>query len=132
MYRIAGNLHLASGETNLIISESTMENAIEMGRYFRNHARYSFVSAVGETEFNQAKEVLGIIHKISQTTLATRREVYRSGGNRLVNKTEELCPILDLLEDYGYIKQVRAPHTVGGTKPSDLIFLHPNYIPKLR
>ncbi|MFI3254478.1 MAG: YfjI family protein [Eubacteriales bacterium] len=125
--RIAGNLHLASEEKNLpCITKKTVESAIEMGKYFGSHARYSFVTLNGEEEMKKAKDVLSILTKMQENPV-TRRELFRKGGNRGLKKLEELCPTLDLLEDYGYIKQVRMIVGEGSTKPSDLIFLNPQY-----
>lgn len=128
IHRIAGNLHLASEEkSSTQISEKTVASAIAMGKYFGSHTRYCFASSVGEGEISKAKEVLDIIYKISQNQVVTRREVFRKGGGRGLKKMEELCPYLDLLEEYGYIKQVHAPLLQTVTKPSDIIYIHPNY-----
>lgn len=102
--RIAGNLHLASEERcQPVISKETMQSAIEIGKYFGSHARYSFVTMQNEAEMNKAKDVLSILFKM-QNEVVSRRELFRKGGNRGLKKVEELAPVLDLLEDYGYVE----------------------------
>ncbi|MFI3249395.1 MAG: YfjI family protein [Eubacteriales bacterium] len=128
VHRIAGNLHLA-GQEGGEISEQTVKSAIEIGKYFGSHARYSFLTATSEEELIKAKEVLELAYKLSKTATVTRRELYRQGGKRNLQKVEELVPILDLLEDYGYIKQVHEPLSPTATRPSDIIHLNPNYRP---
>lgn len=128
--RIAGNLHLASENSNSReISEETLCSAIKIGKYFANHARYSFLSVTGEEEILKAKELLHIIFKLSRDNIVTRREVYRRGGRRNLGKIEEMLPYLDFLEDYGYIKQIHAPISATSTRPSDIIYIHPSYAP---
>lgn len=128
--RIAGNLHLASEErTQVEISEATIKSAIEIGKYFGSHARYSFTAASGEEEILKATEVLKIIYKLSRNDVVTRRELFRQGGKRNLQKVEELIPYLDLLEDFGYIKQIHAPLSATATRPSDIIYIHPEYRP---
>lgn len=127
--RIAGNLHLASEERNEPeISAKTVESAIEIGKYFGAHARYSFVTFSGDTEMKKAKDVLSILYKMGNGAVS-RRDLYRKGGNRGLKKVEELAPYLDILEDYGYIKQVQGMLSDSSSKPSELIFLNPNYTP---
>lgn len=133
--RIAGNLHLADEFVDgTVISKSIMENAIEIGKYFWSHAKYCFTTICAENEFEKAIDVLNVIYKFycnkQNDTLATRREIFRLGGNRGIKKIEELCPTLDLLEEYGYIKQVHCNLTNNSSKPSDIILLNPNFRPE--
>lgn len=128
--RISGNLHLVSEERGQVeISDTTLKSAIVIGKYFGSHARYCFTSATGEGEILKAQEILKIIFKLSRNSLVTRRELYRQGGKRNLQKVDELLPYLDLLEDYGYIKQIQAPLSPTATRPSDIIYIHPNYKP---
>lgn len=124
--RIAGNIHLASEDRYEKISLMTMERAIDIGKYFVAHANHSFVTLSGEEELNKAKEVLNIIATSFMQPM-TRRDVFRNGGGRGMKKTEELIPVLDILEEYGYIKQVHAPISENSSKASDLVFLNPSY-----
>lgn len=128
--RIAGNLHLATGETTNPISLQTIENAIEIGKYFTAHAMHCFLTLSAEEEISKAKQVLSVIHS-SYGDFLTRREVFRNGGGRGLKKIEELLPYLDLLEEYGYIKQVHAHQSANSSKPSDLVFINPNYNPNM-
>lgn len=130
IHRIAGNLHLASSERNSTqISEETVSAAIEIGKYFGSHTRYCFATSVSDGEISKTKEVLNIIYKISLKKPVTRREVFRRGGGRGLKKMEDLNYFLDFLEEYGYIRQTQALLSPTATRPSDVIYIHPNYRP---
>lgn len=127
IHRIAGNLHLAGRQDeSLVISTETMESAIRIGEYFLGHAQFCFLSALGEGELAKTKEVLEVIHKLSATKVPTRRDVFRGGGSRGLKIMKDMLPYLDVLEEQGYIQQIRCALTPN-SKPCDLILLHPEY-----
>ncbi|MFI3255004.1 MAG: DUF3987 domain-containing protein [Eubacteriales bacterium] len=130
--RIAGNLHLASEErTSNHISLKTIEKAIEIGKYFTHQANYTFTSLESDRETNHLKEILALIERLAtnpEMLMVKRRDLVRNIGKHIAQKTEELLPYLDLLEEYGYIKQVHMQLAPTHKKPSDLIFLNPWYV----
>lgn len=122
--RIAGVLHFASGlDHNTFVSSDTMTKAVAIGRYFRNHARYAYsVMGVDDT-VKKAEYVLGKL-RCYQSPVVKRREVFRDCRGTYFKAVADLKPILDLLEEYGYLRQ-QSISVEGTNRPSEIIHISP-------
>lgn len=122
--RISGVLHLASGlDHNTLVSSDTMIKAVAIGRYFRNHARYAYsVMGVDDT-VKKAEYVLGKLRSY-QSPVVKRREVFRDCRGTHFKAVADLKPILDLLEEYGYLRQ-QSISVEGTNRPSEIIHISP-------
>ena len=122
--RIAGILHLASNlDHNALVSAQIMEKAIAIGRYFRSHARYAYSVMGADETLKKAEYVLGKLQTY-QEPYVKRRDVFRDCRGTYFKNVADLKPILDFLEEYGYIRQQSIP-VVGTNRPSEIIHISP-------
>lgn len=98
----------------LVVDGATMGNAIRIGKYFLNHAQAVF-SVLPENE--SCKKAARILDMLKDTGLAefNRRDAMRY--IRTFKKAADIQPVLDFLEDYGYIIQINAQPTFGKGRP---------------
>lgn len=86
----------------LVVDGATMKNAIAIGRYYLNHAQAAF-SVLPENEmFKKAGRILQMIREEGYTSFDRRMAMRKCRGFKTV---AEIQPVLDFLEDYGYIRQ---------------------------
>lgn len=132
--RVAGLLCRASvyrchdflaDNTDLVVSEEVMKNAISIGRYFIEHARAAFSLMGADNTVKQSKYVLEAI-KGAGLAECTRRDVMRLC--RSFKKAEEVQPILDHLCDYGYLAVKEVGAYTGKGRPPALVYLVNPYI----
>ena len=98
----------------LIVDGQTMENAIRLGRYFLNHAQAIFNVLPENAMFQNAHKVLKMISEKGLKEF-NRRTAMRNC--QTFKRVEEIQPVLDFLEDYGYIAAVEGPPTYGKGRP---------------
>mgnify|MGYP002545550956 FL=1 len=127
--RIAALLHCCLYSNNAAevpVSEETVQNAREIGRYFLAHAQAAF-SIMGMSESQEerdAKYILKRMEKIEED-YTTMRDVFRLCHKKEGFKTmEEFRPKLDILVDHGYI--FIEPTTTNG-RPTEKIYINPEY-----
>lgn len=119
--RIAGLLHVAGRESGNEISVETVQRAIEIGKYFLAHAAHAFSTMGFDLNITKAKFVWAKIRKSGKMEIK-RSSLFQVCRGKYFSKTEELFPILELLEEYGYIKIV-APEYQGVGRPPDVHIL---------
>ncbi len=129
--RIAGILCRASiirddflrDEEPLVVDESTMKNAIAIGRYFTEHAISAFSLMGVDALTKQSKSVLNAI-KQDNITEFTRRDIMRKC--RFLKTADEVQIVLNHLTDYGYIsaKETVVTNTKGRT-PNQTYIVNP-------
>ncbi len=78
----------------------TMANAIRLGRYFLNHAQAAYSVLPEDTMFKQASRILTML-KERRLQEFDRRAAMRYC--RTFRTVAEIQPVLDFLDDYGYI-----------------------------
>ncbi len=124
--RIAGLLQISEDPDSEEISLDTLQKAIKIGEYFRNHAEYAF-SLIGEDDLiASAKFVAKKLKKIPEALGGMKRnQVYRKCRSSMFQKAEDIIPVLDLLEEYGWIKVVVEYSEGPGKKPDSKVFLNP-------
>ncbi len=84
----------------LVVDGPTMANAIRLGKYYLNHALHTFDSMPEDDLVRQAEALLQMLRENKLTTF-DRRTAMRLC--RLFKTVGEIQPVLDFLEDYGYI-----------------------------
>lgn len=87
----------------IIIDEDKMHNAIKLGRYFLNHAQAAF-SVLPEDGMTKKADVILRMIREKNITRFDRREAMRNC--RKFKTVAEIQPVLDFLDDYGYIMQI--------------------------
>jgi len=102
--RIAGLLHCMKHynniPNNLIVNRETMLNAVKAGKYFLEHAKWVYSTIGLITQIAKAKYVWGKILSNGEQEMC-RKNIQRILGR--YRTVKELSPILDLLEEYGYL-----------------------------
>ena len=120
--RIAGLLHGADMESgDYEISASTVCKAIEIGKYFLAHSSYAYSMMGGDLNIKKAKFVLAKLSKLGKSEIK-RSELFQACRGKFFQKTEELFPTLDLLEEHGYLRQL-VPERSGSGRPPDVRIL---------
>jgi len=84
----------------LVVDGPTMANAIRLGKYYLNHAQAAFSTLPVNAMCQQARKILDAITE-KELMEFDRREAMRMC--RTFKTVAEIQPILDFLEDYGYI-----------------------------
>ncbi len=116
--RIAGILHAAKNPqncTDIEVDEKTMQNAISIGRYFLEHAKGAYALMGADQQIQDAKYVLRQLEKQQPITIA-RRDLFRACRGRF-KKSQDISPALELLLEFGYIKELEVEHKGVGRKP---------------
>lgn len=90
----------------LVVDGQTMKNAIKLGKYFLNHAQAIFNVLPENAMFQNASRILKMITE-NKLTEFNRRTAMRFC--RTFKRVEDIQPVLDFLEDYGYIVSISTP-----------------------
>lgn len=98
----------------LVVDSQTMESAIKFGRYFLNHVQAVFNVLPENTMFQNAHKVLKMLAEKGLKTFS-RRTAMRNC--RIFQRIEEIQPVLDFPEDYGYIAIEETPPSYGKGRP---------------
>lgn len=98
----------------LVMDGETMENAIKLGKYFLNHAQAIFNVLPENAMFHNANRILKMITEKGLTEF-NRRTAMRFC--QTFKRVEDIQPVLDFLEDYGYIISVSTPPSGGKGRP---------------
>ena len=98
----------------LVVDGQTMANAIKLGGYFLNHALAVFNVLPENDMFQNANRILKMIHDKDLKEF-NRRTAMRNC--RTFKRAEEIQPVLDFLEEYGYIASVPTTPTYGKGRP---------------
>lgn len=84
----------------LVVDEPTMNNAIRLGRYFLSHAQAAYEVLPENTMSQNAIKILKVLQE-KKVREFDRREIMRMCRN--FKTVAEIQPVLDFLDDYGYI-----------------------------
>lgn len=129
--RIAGLLHVAENIDNtapweIPVSENVFRNAVSFGLYLIEHSKSAFAEMGADDSLDGARYVLNQIEKRAWQEFTKKNlfDVCRGKFKRVM----EIEPVLNLLEDYGYIREVNIySENRPGRKPSPLYKLNPLY-----
>ena len=124
--RIAGLLHAADmDDGTLEIQAETVRRAIAIGEYFLAHSRYAY-SVMGVDETIRKARV--VVSKLQAEKAGTwkRNELFKLCRGKFFKKVEDILPTLELLESYGYLRQVE-PELRGspGRRPDVVVQVNP-------
>lgn len=106
----------------LVVSSETMKNAIRLGRYFLNHAQAAYSVLPENNIAKQAGVILNMLRE-KKLTKFDRREAMRNC--RRFKTVEEIQPILDLLDDYGYTRLIPQKNKGMGRPPLPKYIVNP-------
>ncbi|GIG58766.1 hypothetical protein Lfu02_31380 [Longispora fulva] len=125
--RIAGLLHLAQhlddGPCRPVTAD-TLERATILGHYYATHALAAFDDMGADPTVAQARTALVWITR-TRTDRLTKRDLYRGTQNHF-KTAAHLDPVLELLENHGYIRQLPTSQKVGGGRPPSPTYeVHP-------
>ena len=123
--RIAGLLHGADmDDGDREISVSTMNRAIQIGKYFLAHSIYAYSMMGTDLSIQKAKFVMAKLKKKNITTIK-RSDLFQMCRGKFFKKTEEIFPTLELLESHGYLR-LEEPERQSVGRPADVrIFVNP-------
>jgi hypothetical protein len=122
--RIAGNLHIAEHPENpqsYKISGDTMRNAIAISRYLIPHYKKAIDDAHADPLKSDCKYTVQKIRGNGKATNISKREILRIC--RKFQKASELNPVLDELENLGYLELLEEEKGTG--RPSTLYVVNP-------
>jgi len=109
--RIAGLLQLAKAAESRYMPESpeieksTIESAIEIGRYLISHAKKAFRQLEMDADMKIAIKMISWMKKHNQSSF-TQRELFEGAkGQSEVNKVDDLQPGIAILKKHGYLRQ---------------------------
>ena len=98
----------------LVVDGETMSNAIKLGRYFLNHAQSVYNVLPVNAMYKEARKILQMIVDKDLTAFDRRSAMRNCSSFRTVAAIQ---PVLDFLEDYGYIVQVPQKTSGSGRPP---------------
>lgn len=102
-----------------------MRNAIEVAAALITHARAVFELLERDPAFESAAKVLNWIRRVGNDSF-TARNCFRAHQSRFM-RMDALNPVLDLLEEHGYIRRHHRD-SQGGRRPSDIYEVNPAFL----
>lgn len=128
--RVAGLLYMAtqvahnSHNSQNVIDDATMARAIHLSRYLVAHAQAAYAEIGADPAVESARLILRWIEK-TEARAFTKRDCYQ-GVKGTFKRAAELDPVLELLVDHGYLKEVPNLEREGpGRKPSPSYEVNP-------
>ena len=128
--RVAGLLHMAesaaynSYNSYNPISDATMARAIRFAQYLIPHALAAYAEIGADPAVEGARLVLRWIEKTGAKAF-TKQQCYQ-GCKGTLKRADDLNPVLSLLCDHGYLREIEAPERVGpGRKPASSYEVNP-------
>ncbi len=112
----------------LVVSGKTMADAIRLGRYFLSHALAVYDVIPEAAMYKQARKILQMIDEKCLTEF-DRRLAMRNC--RVFKTVAEIQPVLDFLDDYGYIIRLPDKTSTIGRPPLPKYVVNPSYLSRL-
>ncbi len=104
-----------NGNEPLTVSGGTMADAIRLGRYYLSHSMAVHDAIPQSVMYRQAEKILQTIRD-RRLEKFTRRDAMRFCQS--FKRVDEIQPVLDFLEDMGYIATMDIKQTYGKGRPS--------------
>jgi hypothetical protein len=124
--RIAGVYHMiqhGNRAAETPVDATTMENAISTGKYFLEHAKAAYRLMGADEQTQSARYIMRMLERDKPVSLP-RRDLFRMCRGRF-KQIDDLLPALELLIEYGYIREVQQQREGPGRKPDALVFVNP-------
>lgn len=117
--RIAGIYHLCEHSAAEPLDELTMQRAIKTGDYFINHSKQAF-EIMGADKVTD--DALYTVNKLKQQAFS---QISKRDLLRICRKftADEFTPVLEMLEDYNYIKVTTIQNE--NARPTTIIKINP-------
>lgn len=129
--RLAGLLHLASGQPGRTVTATTMLAALEVGRYWLAHAQAVHRMWIDTPALANAKHIVGWLQKKKTAGPFKLRDVYNDNRRRFP-KAENAVEPMQLLCDRGWLRsedggdvQAAGRGGKGGTQKAQLFSVTP-------
>lgn len=126
--RIAAALHLVETRedgADTPLSLETMCSAIEIGRYFLEHAKKAYKIMGADEQLQGAKVILRTAEKLQIRKPISKRDLYRDCRGSIFQKAADMeAPIVYLCEA-GYMREIVINSSGSGRKPSPLFEFNP-------
>jgi hypothetical protein len=100
---------------SLMVSGETMADAIRLGRYYLSHSLAVHDAIPQSAMYRQAEKILKMIRE-RQLAELTRRDAMRFC--QTFKRVDEIQPVLDFLEDMGYLASMDTKQAYGKGRPS--------------
>lgn len=119
------------------ISGKIMQNAIEIGRYFKAHAEAAFniMGLMDPPEVRDAKYIMSRIDSTGEMEMRLRDLHYICRDRKGMDKKEGMIPGLNCLIRHGYIRIQKGylssqnpQNPQKGGRPSEIVYVNPEYI----
>ena len=134
--RIAGLFHIVEHRANAVnvpMSAETLQNAIDFGKYYLEHAKAAFELA-GLADPPEIKDAIYIINRIAPESKNSRNSNIRQITKRNAfdlckghfKTVKQMDPGLNALIEHGYIAIIPVSTGKRG-RPSDVICINPEY-----
>lgn len=121
--RIAGLLHVSAGLKGDISADLT-ECAIAIGRYAMRHALYAYSVLGADETIEKALHVVNKLRKLGAQSIS-RSDLYQRCRGRFFRDAKDMDPVLDLLEQYGYIWVDMPPYIGIGRPSAGVVYVNP-------
>lgn len=126
--RIAGLLHCAehkSDSAHTLVSLKTLKKAIKIGKYFLKHAQYTFSLMGADKALQGAKQIVKKLKTQSSKELS-KYQIFRLCRGSFA-KADDALPSLELLVEYGYLKEQVNGTPTGGRPRASTYILNPKF-----
>ena len=127
--RIAGVLHVvqqAMADPQAPVSGQTMADAIAIGRYFLEHAKAAYMLMGADEQTTGAKHVLHQLQKRGAYSEVKRYDLFKMSRSAKIKRPDDIAPIIEVLEDYGYLRECEQEDRQGaGRKPDKRYKINP-------
>lgn len=130
--RIAGNLHIVENidNDNLIISEQTMQDAIEIGLYYLENAKKVYKIAGVNGVAAKAKDIVKKLKEKHISGIQKKYDIFKATRKTAYDKIEDSEEAFEYLFKEGYMKIKETEINIeqkkeGGRPPDILIELNP-------
>lgn len=120
--RFAAVIHLAEGNGHSAVGSWTVARAVELARYYAEHAKAAFALMQIADPFVDEKKVLQFIKRRGDDVVSARDVFEMAKGT--FKKMDVLQPVLDSLAELGWLTSVLMP-TTRGRRPSPMYVVHP-------
>ena len=131
MLRIAGLIHCAKPPTApsaYLISRDTIEQAIKISRYFLEHAKFAYSQLGADKTLRGARMVLKRLEEQDKREL-TKYQILRLCRSEF-SKVDDVVPVIELLIEYGYLKERTYSAPTGGRPRGNGYLLNPLFFDK--